>query len=476
MWNVALLFFIKLNNFYKEIFNEDIKIYKEDVEKLQEFVFHQFIDKISEIEELTKDNYFELTDLDFNRTLENMNIYDILFFERLLNTSQNGDKVLFKYDGLACYNELLLETKTEFFIYNKLLRSFRGIVLNIKEKELVNTPFDKFANVNEYGWEEENDLDIIVKEFANASLIEESNKLDGSLQSARYYKDEIFLSGSGCIIPEISPSLKEGIGWINEQPNYIQMLKENPNDTHIFEWISLADAHIVAYQKEDRGHYLIGIRNTKTGEQLTYKEVIERAKKYDVKTTELYTKTLDEIIEDCKNLKGIDKEGFVIRLDNHFVKMKCDDYITIAGILQETSSINFLIRYYCREQIDDLLAKVPKEKRPFILYKIDYLNLYCSSMENKVMEYYNQAPKTNRKDFMIWVTDNVPKLFKGYVMNKYLGKSNYYIGTEYRNRRDEVVENYLKLPEIEFRMNILGQPTLTDYLATNCNNMKLASF
>lgn len=475
MWNNALLFFVKLNDFYKEYFSDDIKNYKEDLLKLQEKVFEDFCIEHKELQDLDLDTYFSVADVNLDRTLDKMTIYDVLFFTRILNTSQRDEFVLFKYDGLAYYNEPLIETKSEFFIYDKLLRNFRGIVLNIDEKELVSTPFDKFANVNEYGWEEENDLDIIIKEFANASLIEESNKLDGSLQSARYYNGEVFLSGSGCIIPEISPSLKEGLEWIKQQPNYIQMLKENPNDTHIFEWISLADAHIVAYTGEQKGHYLIGIRNTLTGEQLTYQEVIERAQKYDIKTTELYTKTLDEIIDDCQKLKGVEKEGYVIRLDNHFVKMKCDDYITIAGILKEASSMNIIIKCFCRDQVDDLLAKIPKEKRDFISSKISYLRLYNSCMEDKVIEYFDKAPKSSKKDFMIWVNKEVPKLFRSFVINKYLDKSNHYLGFEFKNKNDDLVENYIKLNEIESRMNILGQPALNEYLQMNHDSMQLAS-
>ena len=48
-------------------------------------------------------------------------------------------------------------------------------------------------------------------------------------------------------------------------------------------------------------------------------------------------------------------------------------------------------------------------------------------MKVKVQKYFDIAPRYDRKTFMIWVENNVPKKYKGYVKNKYFGISNNYI-------------------------------------------------
>lgn len=457
MWSLALRYYIRLNEVFKNKYGRDINIYKEDIKRL---INDFYLD--GEDEEQVYPNW-EKFDIDTSRKLEEMSSDDLVFFSTFLSSSQKNDLLLYKYYDESIWASGVIGDNEGFLIYDKLLRNFRGISFNKKYLELVGTPFDKFANVGEYGWEE-NSMENIIKEFSEAKVIEESNKLDGSLQSARWYRNELILTGSGSVCEDNSPSLKEGYDWLRQQDNYIDMIRENPNDTHIFEWISLADAHIVSYKKEDTGLYLIGIRNSLTGEQYSYKEVVKRANKYDVRTTELYTKTLDELFEDCKKYKSNEKEGFVVNLDGHFVKIKCNDYVSIVKLLKMASSMNELIRAMFYNTIDDILAKVPDGHKKFIINRINYIRLYLSSINYVVLKYYNEAPKGTKKDFMLWVQKNVPKIFIAEVINEYNGKEHRYLGYVTINRYEEKIESFKKLRDIETIMSWLNQPSLNDYL------------
>ena len=88
--------------------------------------------------------------------------------------------------------------------------------------------------------------------------------IDGSMQCARWYNNNIFMNGSMVLDKNASFRLEEGISMLND--DYKRMIKENQNYTFIFEYISLKDAHVVLYNKSQEGLYLIGIRNCYTGE------------------------------------------------------------------------------------------------------------------------------------------------------------------------------------------------------------------
>lgn len=47
---------------------------------------------------------------------------------------------------------------------------------------------------------------------------------------------------------------------------------------------------------------------------------------------------------------------------------------------------------------------------------------YIHEMQSEVERWYNLAPKTDKKSFMVWCGDNVDKKYLGYVRAKYLGQ------------------------------------------------------
>lgn len=116
-------------------------------------------------------------------------------------------------------------------------------------------------------------------------------------------------------------------------------------------------------------------------------------------------------------------EGFVINIDDYKVKLKYNDYVHIHKALSKLSSINLIIRCIADDTYDDLLSKLPiayhdnVKRIAFIVFD------YIEKTEKTIREYYNQAPKDSKKDFMIWIDRNIPKKYRQYCKSLYFGKS-----------------------------------------------------
>ena len=125
-----------------------------------------------------------------------------------------------------------------------------------------------------------------------------------------------------------------------------------------------------------------------------------------------------------------------------------DDYVKIHRVLSQISSINLIIESVAENKVDDLIGKLPEAYRDRVRIIERIVHNYIKEIDAEVQKYFKAAPKDNRKTFMIWVHENVPKKYKGYVRNQYLGLENNYIkhGSEkcpaYRKLNEMGVTDY----------------------------------
>jgi RNA ligase len=210
---------------------------------------------------------------------------------------------------------------------------------------------------------------------------------------------------------------------INSLPGYKQMLRDLPDCTFIFEYIALKDAHVVKYTKEQEGLYLIGIRNTETGYELDYNAIITFANGFNIPTTKLFDKTLEQVLSELDDKSSDEAEGFVINIDGYRLKVKYSDYVSIHKALSKLSSVNLIIRSIADDKYDDLLSKLPIAYHDHVKKVAAIVVNYITETEKTIREYYSRAPKDNKKEFMIWVDSNVPKKYRGYCRELYLGKT-----------------------------------------------------
>lgn len=346
-----------------------------------------------------------------------------------LQLNEFEDKLLIRYANFASAfaGEGEINFGDFWTLHDGFYMECRSLVINIKEDEIVLSPFRKFRNINEC---EENSEENIRKRIEKAKSIEFTDKLDGSMQSARWYRGKLVMSGSQALDQKSSFRLADGYRMMNENPNYIQFLQDYKDETGIFEYISLKDQHVVKYTKEQEGLYFIGMRNTITGKEASYSEIIQIAKKYGMLSTSMHNQTLDSVMSSLDSKKSDEAEGFVLNIDGYKVKIKYNDYINMHGILSVMSSPNIIIRHIADDTWDDFISKVPLAYKERVMSIANKIFLFIKLKENKVSDYFQELIAENletKKEAMLWINSNVPKMYQGYVRAKYLDTPYNYI-------------------------------------------------
>lgn len=327
-----------------------------------------------------------------------------------LQVNQHGSLLLIRY-GLAEMQKGMWEDPKSIY------RECRSVVIDIDKEELVIAPFMKFFNLNEV---EENKIERIMEEYEESEP-EIVDKLDGSMQCASIYNGEVFMSGSMSIHPANSWRLRDSYEFLTD--NYKIMIKNHPEYTFIFEFISLRDAHVVKYQKEDEGLYLIGMRDKRDGSLMWRNAMSVIAERYNVPLAQEEEITLPDLLEKMKTLKSCEKEGWVIRFYlNHPIKIKCDDYVQIHRLLDKYSSVNVVIQNVAEDRIDDMMSKIPDAHKEKLQKIVDRILNWKENKERGINMMYKAAPKGSTKEFMIWVDQNCPSDLAGYIKAEYLGK------------------------------------------------------
>lgn len=352
----------------------------------------------------------ELNTYDINIWIQKLNKEEYNDFIEPLQINQENEFILIRY-GLAEMQKGMWEDK------NSIYRQCRSVVIDLKREELVLTPFRKFFNLNEV---EENKIENIVEEIKNARYVEITDKLDGSMQSVRYYNNDYFMTGSMALNKNNSWRLQDGYNMLTD--NHKEMIRDNEESTFIFEYISLKDSHVVNYTEEDEGLYLIGMIDIYTGHEFSYETIKATSEAYGIKCANIENYTFDEILDLSKTIKSDKKEGWVLNIDGHKVKIKCDDYVKLHRILDKLSSINLIIQSIADNNYDDLISKVPDMYKPRVEKISNKIFNWLKESEKYIDKMYNKAPKDDKKSFMIYVDDNVEYKFKSYVRAKYLNQ------------------------------------------------------
>ena len=325
-------------------------------------------------------------------------------------------------------------------MFDGFYRECRSVVIDKKNDCLILTPFKKFFNINEVS---ETDIKKVFERIRKASCVEFSDKLDGSMQSARYYNGEIVMAGSQAVNPAQSWRLRDGYRKLTE--NHKEMIKDNPDLTFIFEYISKRDAHVVHYDRE--GLFLIGIRDTRDGREFSYSKIFNYANRYKVPTTQVFDKTLEDVMAELDDKSSDEAEGFVLNIDGYKVKIKYNDYVGISRVIKHACSTSTIIEYFADDRVDDLLSKIPTAYHDTVMETVRFLYEYEEVMDDMTAKYFIKAPKDSKKDFMIWVEKNVPKEVQTYVRNRYFRKE-----INFFKRREN---SFYKIKELEKRLENL---------------------
>ena len=345
--------------------------------------------------------------------------YNPIFNEVQIN--QYGDLVLIRY-GLHEMGKGMWEDK------NSPLREARSLVFNLRTEEMVLTPFRKFFNLNEV-WE--TSTEVVEAKIKYCKLFEVSEKMDGSMQSYRWYNGEIVGSGSMALDTKNSFRLEEGFEMLTE--NHKRMLKDFPTVTFIFEYISEKDKHVVPYDySKKKGLYLIGARSVIDGEEYSYNVIKDISSCYGIPCCKTYQyNTLSEVLEHLNKMTVRDGEGFVLNIDGFKLKLKCEDYLQLHRLDDKLSSPNVLIQAYAEGTIDDLYANMTplmKERNKDVM---DTIEKFMYKMRHKIdmkldeintMVRFDGTKEENNKKLHKFINEFVDKDVREYVRMTYLGK------------------------------------------------------
>ena len=345
--------------------------------------------------------------------------YNPIFNELQIN--QYGDLVLVRY-GLHEMGKGMWEDK------NSPLREARSLVFNLRTEEMVLTPFRKFFNLNEV-WE--TSTEVVEAKIKYCKLFEVSEKMDGSMQSYRWYNGEIVGSGSMALDTKNSFRLEEGFEMLTE--NHKRMLEDFPTVTFIFEYISEKDKHVVPYDySKKKGLYLIGARSVIDGKEYSYNVIKDISSCYGIPCCKTYQyNTLSEVLEHLNKMTVKDGEGFVLNIDGHKIKLKCEDYLQLHRLDDKLSSPNVLIQAYAEGTIDDLYANMTplmKEKNKDVM---DTIEKFMYKMRHKIdmnldeinmMVRFDGTEEENNKKLHKFINEFVDKDVREYVRMTYLGR------------------------------------------------------
>ena len=367
------------------------------------------------------------------------------FYANWLNTlkvTQNNTRILLHYDLIASAEEMWRDI-------NSINIEARSIYIDLDSEDIVLCPMPKFFNIDEIP---ENKFDIIIDKIKNAKEFEITNKLDGSNQNATYFKGEVVLCGSTACNPKNSWRVVEGYKMLEDNPNYIQMLKDNPNITFIFEFIHPDDVHVVSYDESKKGLYLLCFRENLTGKLHSYKEMKEIANKYNVLSTDIEYYTLEELLNIRDKFKANDKEGWVLNIDGYRVKFKTEDYLKMHKCFSNKSITKILIKEIADGTIDDFMAGCIDSIKPIVHEQTLSILDFVKNKENIIYSYFNTYKYiSDRKDFANAVKNNVPKDLRKYLFNLYDGKEINVLKlseNKYLNPDDMNLKNvYMNLPK-----------------------------
>lgn len=300
-------------------------------------------------------------------------------------------------------------------IHDGFYRECRSVVIDVVHEQLVCTPFKKFRNLNEGV---ENQINNVRNEIINATCIEYSDKKDGSMISASNYHGRLIVSSRQRVMSQ-SWRVEYSMNAILSSLNYVDMLNMYPSYTFIFEMIHGDDKHVVKYSSDEYGLYLIGCRNNETGEELSYHDTIDIGNMFGVKTTELMSTSLDDILNNLDAKKSFEAEGFVMSIDGHRIKIKYNDYLDMFKICGQLDSAKPIINSIINNTYDDLISRVPEQYKIKCSEIFDKVCDYIHGAENIINNAYNDAPKESISEYMKYIQSTVPKQFQGYCASKY---------------------------------------------------------
>jgi len=305
-------------------------------------------------------------------------------------------------------------------LWDDVTMSCRGMVVD-GSGNIVARPFRKFFNV-----EEHEDCDFLPTVPKDTSF-QAFEKMDGSLGILFNYKSEWIFASRGSF--ESDQAIK-GREILDKKGNVASddatkktlwdiMSKDN---TYVFEIIYPENRIVVDYGKRDEV-ILLGVINTKTGEELSYGEMkIRYVDTFSIVPRYDGVSDIDKLKEEFQD--DI-KEGLVIKVGADRFKLKWDEYVRLHKIVTNISNKDVWNHLKEGMTFDKMLERVPDEFFDWVKRTKASLESQYSDVENTslklFLKVYNElgASMMIKKEFALKVKDTK---YASILFNMYDGK------------------------------------------------------
>lgn len=319
--------------------------------------------------------------------------YDDLY-NGLIENVKNGCITVTKKDDL----ELFTYTKSTVYAKNWNIYTIvsRGLILDVKNKKIIATPFPKFFNFGE-------NVNIPNLQF----IVEE--KMDGSLGICYYYNNKWNFATKGSFSSNQALHAEEKLNKINTQ--YL-----DKDCTYLFEILYPDNTIVINYNYD--GLVLLG--GYKFGKEIDIYELDDLANKLSkdiqIKRPNRYSyNSLEDIVELCKTLPK-NQEGFVVKYTNgEMLKVKGDAYCYLHAVMSNIKPLNIWEILKDDKDFDDIKSILPEEFTRDINNMAAIINKNYKKIYNEVMDYYQETILMSDKELAL--DKNIPSQYKHMVFS-----------------------------------------------------------
>lgn len=228
-------------------------------------------------------------------------------------------------------------------------RECRGLLF-YPDGRVMSRRLHKFFNLNERSETQLSQIDL-----SQPHVI--LDKLDGSMITPIYAIEGIRW-GTKMGITHVALQAEEYAAGRSQYGELAAYCKEQEL-TPIFEWCSRQQRIVVDYP-EDR-MVLIAIRKNRSGEYISYSELVALGEQYNIEVVKTYPGTLhsmSQLVEQSSSLE--DAEGWILRFDNgHMLKVKGEWYLRIHRIKELITLEKNVVDLIVNDKLDDV--------KPFVL-------------------------------------------------------------------------------------------------------------
>ena len=238
-------------------------------------------------------------------------------------------------------------------VNDAIRRECRGLLF-YPDGRIMSRRLQKFFNIGERDETQSHLVDL-----SQPHVILE--KMDGSMITPVFTEDGVRW-GTKMGITDVSAQAE---AFVRNHLVY-EVMAEECRDlglTPIFEWCSRQQRIVVDYP-DDR-LVLIAMRDTMTGEYVSYGEMAEWAGKYGIELVRQYPGTvanMEALLSETHDLTG--QEGWIIRFDDgHMLKLKGSEYVMQHRAKDSIMRENGVIEMLLADKLDDVKAVLDDDTR-----------------------------------------------------------------------------------------------------------------